>query len=235
VTNQLAQAKLAVDSAQSALDLKTNRPREIDLASYRAQVAQAQASLNLSLANLDKTRLLAPADGIVTEIKNEVGENVTSASNFITMISQQMKIEVDVPETDVVKIHLHDKVSMTFDALGYDKKFTGEVIEIDPAPTEISGVIYYQAKVILGQDAKDNVDIKPGMTANLEILAAKVDNVLTVPFRAVKNKNGGSKYVQILENNQPKDVDVEVGLEGEALIEIKSGLQEGQSVITFAK
>jgi len=239
VANQLSQAKdvisvkqSMVDSAQSSLDLRINRPREIDIAGLRAQLAQAQASLNLALANLDKTKLLAPSEGLVTDVKNDVGENVMTTSDFITMISPQLKIEADVSETDIVKVKLNDQVEMTFDALGYDQKFKGEVIKIDPAPTEISGVVYYKTTIILSDK---NTSIKPGMTANLEIMAANAQNVLAVPFRAVKNKTGGSKYVQILENGQPKDVDVEIGLEGESMIEIKGGLSEGQDVITFVK
>ena len=69
------------------------------------------------------------------------------------------------------------------------------------------------------------------MTANLDIQTDKKTDVLVLPYYLVKEKNS-HKYVQTLENGKEKEQVVETGLEGETLIEIISGLSEGQKVIT---
>ena len=73
------------------------------------------------------------------------------------------------------------------------------------------------------------------MTANVDIKTAEKQNVLYIPYRAVKEKDGG-RIVEVLENGQLKEVSVVVGLRGdEGVVEIISGLSEGQNVITFIR
>jgi len=73
------------------------------------------------------------------------------------------------------------------------------------------------------------------MTANVTVNTAKIDNVLIVPVRAVKEEDN-IKYVEVLENNLPIRTEIELGLRGdEGKAEVKSGLREGQKVITFVR
>ena len=65
---------------------------------------QAQASLELAKEELKKTKLVAPSDGIITEINVEIGENISVVNTFITMISSQTQIEANVPEIDIAKV-----------------------------------------------------------------------------------------------------------------------------------
>ncbi|MFA6171720.1 MAG: HlyD family efflux transporter periplasmic adaptor subunit [Patescibacteria group bacterium] len=78
--------------------------------------------------------------------------------------------------------------------------------------------------------------IKPGMTANVDIFAAKKDGVLIMPLRAVVDKNGSGKYVRVMDGKTPKEVPVEIGLKGdEGMVEVISGVKEGDEVVTFVK
>ena len=73
------------------------------------------------------------------------------------------------------------------------------------------------------------------MTANITVKTAQIDNVLIIPQRALKEKDG-KKTVDILANGKPQTMAVELGLKGdEGLIELKSGLNEGDKVITFVR
>ncbi|MFH1111442.1 MAG: efflux transporter periplasmic adaptor subunit, partial [Patescibacteria group bacterium] len=95
----------------------------------------------------------------------------------------------------------------------------------------VSDVIYYEVTIMF-----DNQDerIKPGMTANIDVLTADKKNVLVAPLRAVKYSEAGQTYVEVLEQGQIKRQEVSIGLKGDnGLVEIKSGLQAGQQVITF--
>ncbi len=228
--NSVKSAEGALKQAQDQLALKTAKPSYSEISLYTAQVQEARASVSLIESQISDSILTAPQSGIITEINGEVGETITSAVNFISIIaSENFEIKANISEVDIAKVKIDDEVEITFDALGPDKKFTGSIIEIDPAQTEISGVIYYKTTTIF---TGNSVIIKPGMTANLDIITAQKDNAIIIPFQALKEKNE-QKYVQVLENKVLRDVFVEVGLRGDINIEVLNGLVGGEDVVTF--
>jgi len=228
--NAVESAEGALKQAQDQLAFKKAGSRTSEISLYKAQVQEAQANVNLIQSQIDDSVLIAPQEGIITEINGEVGEIAAPTATFISMIAtENFEIKSNVSEVDIAKVKISDEVDITFDALGSDKKFKGKITDIDPAQTEISGVIYYKVTAMFVGDAEI---IKPGMTANLDIMTAKKDNVIMIPFQALKEKNG-QDYAQILENGTARDALVEVGLKGDINLEIISGLKEGQMVITF--
>lgn len=237
-------ANLKINSAQSAvrsaegvlkqaedqLALKKARPRSADVLSFQSQVKKAQANVDLIENQIDNSMLKAPEKGIVTEINGEIGELSTSAKVFIAIITaDNFEIKANISEVDISKVKIDDEVKITFDALGPDKEFMGKIVSVEPAQTEISGVIYYKVTTMFSANAEI---IKPGMTANLDVMTAKKSDVLMIPFQALR-EDGLKKYVQILVNGKPKNADIAIGLKGDINIEIVSGLSEGQKVITF--
>ncbi len=142
--------------------------------------------------------------------------------------------EADVSEANVASLQLGQSIDYTFDALGPDKHFQGKVLTINPASTIISGVVNYKVTGNL-----DNIpNIKPGMTANMTILVAKKDNVLAIPSTAVINKNN-KQYVKVIDDSKKKtyhEVQVQTGLPADGgLIEVVSGLEDRQEIITYIK
>ncbi|MFA6322650.1 MAG: efflux RND transporter periplasmic adaptor subunit [Candidatus Buchananbacteria bacterium] len=227
--------------AQADLNLRKAPARTEDIRLYQAQVASAQADLQLALDRLDDTVIKAPIDGVITEVNVLAGEQTSLTQPVIKMLANQVyEVEVNIPESDIAKINVGDKAEITLDAFSSEDAFSGTITTIDPAETSIQDVIYYQLTVSLDlqqPDAvKDLVDkIKPGMTANVTVNTAKVENVLIAPLRAVKDE-GNKEYVEILENNQPVKVEVILGLRGDdGQVEVKSGLTQGQKVITFVR
>ena len=101
------------------------------------------------------------------------------------------------------------------------------MISIDPAEKLVEGVVYYKVTIDF---EKENEAIKPGMTADVVIETAKKEDVLVVPRGALEDKNE-KKIVKVLENGQVKEREVETGLEGDQLVEILSGLSEGDQVV----
>jgi len=231
--NAVKDAESALSIAQAQLELKKSPARSFEIQSGRAKIDQTRANLYLALANLGEAQIIAPVNGIITKKGFEVGEQTSLATPVLEMIGEtKLQIQVNVPESDIAKIKLSQNVAITLDAFGPDKKFTGQVIFIDPAETKIQDVVYYQVKIQFMSGAEE---IKPGMTANLTIYTDSRDNVLVVPSRAVKSRDG-EKYVEILtaEKNVTQKT-VTVGLKGNEGIEILSGLNEGEEVITFVK
>ncbi|MFA5021067.1 MAG: efflux RND transporter periplasmic adaptor subunit [Patescibacteria group bacterium] len=238
---QIEAAENSVAIAQAQLNLKQAGPRDFDLAAAQAQVAQAQASLDKARAEAADYAIKAPIDGKITKVNYSIGENSSQSEPVVTMLgNERYEIKVDIPESDITKIKVGDGVSIELDAFGSDHLFSGAVTFIDPAQTSIKDVTYYKTTVAFNQDSW-NDQIKPGMTANITISAAAKDDVLYIPQRAVKIRattlgEVPAKYVEVLVDGQPREQDIEIGLRGDnGLVEIVSGLTEGESVVTFKK
>ena len=237
VDSQVSQSESALRTAQDKLKSIQAKPRAVDIASLNAVVRQAQASLELAKEELRKTKLVAPGDGIITKIDGEIGENISVANTFITMISSHTQIEANVPEIDIAKVKINNSVKINLDAYG-DREFFGKIISIEPAETVVQGVIYYQIKVVFDEDTENvsDVNIMPGMTADLNILTAKKDDVLFLPIGSVKEGVDGEEYVQIYKNgktNKIFELEIETGLFGKENIEIIKGLNENDKVVSF--
>ena len=229
--DSVSQAKSALQVAVSQLDLEKSPPRQFEIDAQKAIVAQAEASLSLALANLEESIIRSPLNGTITKKYYEAGEQTSIASPVLEMIGQvTLEIEVDIPESDISKISVSQDAKITLDAFGDEKVYTGVVTFVDPAETLISDVVYYKVKVAFNESDQ----VKPGMTANVTIVTDEKQDALFVPFRAVKSRNR-DKYVEILEQAVVKERIIQTGLRGDEGIEIISGIEAGDEVITFIK
>ena len=229
--NNLNSAQAAVDSAQAALELQqasydslVAKPRDIDIAFY-------QAALDQVIANRNKAIIYAPIEGVVTKVNKKKGELISSAEPMIEMLSPHYEINVDIPETDVVKLKTGNDAIITLDALGKDIKFIGSVLSIDPASTNIQDVVYYKIKVGISDNNAES--FKSGMSADVLIKTNNKDSVLFVPSRAVLSKaDSEEKYVRVLKNETIEERIVELGLKADgSKVEILSGLSEGEEIV----
>ena len=231
---KIAKADLA--QAQAAYDLLVAAPRDVDLGSLRADVNRYSASVQSAQNEVSKTELRAIADGVVAKLDVNVGENVTALDPVITLVSPEKSIEVDISESDVAKVSVDDDVVITLDAFGDDEELMGKLVSVEPGKTEVSGVIYYNTDILLS-DTSD-LPIRSGMTANVEIITETKEGVLVAPQRSIINESG-KKYIRVLTNKTKGKFDkkeVETGLRGNGgLIEITSGVEEGDEIITFIK
>jgi multidrug efflux pump subunit AcrA (membrane-fusion protein) len=169
----------------------------------------------------------------------EIGEQVNANQPALSLLTEgNLEVEVDISESDINKINVNDKVEITFDSLGEDKKFVGQVGFIEPAETVIQDVIYYKVEIYLADIASEyQTLIKPGMTTNIVITTAEKENVLIAPNRAIIDKNGSGKFLRLLVNEKLMEIPVSVGLKGDnGLVEIISDqVKAGDLAITFIK
>ena len=229
---QIAVQEAKVKQAQAGLSSQQalKRKAEADVTSQEAAVRQALANVENYRAQIEKTILRAPIVGIVTKQEGKVGEIIAASATIISIISEnEFEIEVNVAEVDIASLKIGNKAEVTLDAYGIDVGYTATIVEIDPAETVIEGVPTY--KVVL-QFEQENGTIKSGMTANIDILAEKKENVINVPQRAVL-REAGKKIVRIINpDNSFRKVEVITGLRGsDGNIEIISGVNEGDKVI----
>jgi HlyD family secretion protein len=253
---ETAQNELKLKKAGSSADQISAQKAQVDsakanLASQKASVSEALANVQYYVAQIDKTVLKTPIDGIVTRMDAKPGEIVTPGNStsdlqkpLVSIISEgTFEIEADIPEVDIAEVAVGNTAKITLDAYGSDVEFGAVVLAIDPAETMVEGVATYKTTLAFtSEDAR----IKPGMTANIDILTAEKDNVIAIPQRAVIAKDG-SKVVRILKtiadiNNPRKTIEqldtvtVETGLrDTSGAVEIISGVNEGDKVVVYIK
>jgi len=229
-------SKIAAENAVDSADARV-KTVESDYAknARSAQVAGAKAAYDMAMLNLNKATLISPVNGIITEVNNKPGEILGTGvikEAFSRVMSLDLIIQSKVPESDIVKVKLGEHAKVTFDALTAEDIFDGEIIEINPASTNVQGVVYYNIKLKLNTV---DIRVKPGMSSNIDIATAQKENVVSVPSRAIKIE-GNKKYVEVLKVDgiTIDKIFVETGLDGnDGMVEIKSGLKGGEKVITF--
>ncbi len=211
------------------------------LALEQAQVKQAQASLNSAQTELSYTEIKAPVDGIVISKAVEVGQTVAASFETPELFSvaedlTKMQIEASVVEADIAKVKEGQKVRFTVDSYA-DDYFYGTVTQVRNEATTTSNVVTYT--VVIGIDNSD-MKLKPGMTANVEIITAEEKDVMLVPNQALRfyidDSDNAKRYkdrgVWIIKNGHPERVTVKIGVSDDDNTQIlESTLKIGDEVI----
>jgi RND family efflux transporter MFP subunit len=229
---QVEQARLSLTLAE--LDLseardwyaESDEPVQIALAILdQAQISLQQAEWRLAQATLE-----APISSIVTAVLVDQGE-VVGAGQTVVVLSDHVNLEVEVnlDQTDVVRIVQGKTVAVTLDAFP-GIEMSGEVIEIAPSADIQSGVVLYPVTVRL--DPTD-LSLRLGMTANVTFPIEQHSDTLLVPFRAVETE-GGQAYVTRVTGLGSERVAVTLGLITDTQVEILGGLETGDVVTVYA-
>ncbi|MBR6088682.1 MAG: efflux RND transporter periplasmic adaptor subunit [Anaerolineaceae bacterium] len=226
--NQFEQAAADIDVAQAEYEkaLKyfltyENYPREQDIAKAQLKLDNAQSTYN-------RRNIISTINGVVTEITARPGDYVTlNTSAFRLDNTSRLYIPMDISEIDITKIHDGMKAEIVFDA-NKDKVYEGVVTTVSAYGTTAGSRVTFQTLVeILEPDDL----VKIGMTAEVNMVIAEVENVLLVPANAVFTDNGSS-YVAVKRGNSTSDIPVTVGLITDTVAEITGGyLREGDEVV----
>lgn len=171
-----------------------------DVKSAEANLAAMKASREKAKVNLEFAHIRAPIDGVVLSRNVEVGQTV--AASFTTPVLftiandlTKMEIEASIDEADIGYIKNGQAVLFTVDSY-IDLTFSGVVEEIRLQPEVVSNVVTYTTIV-----SANNEDLKlmPGMTANLEVVIARREQVLSAPDAAL-NFTPPAAYVEPWQN-----------------------------------
>jgi HlyD family secretion protein len=163
------------------------RAAEAQLKSSQAQITQAQASLNQNQVNLEHTVIEAPIDGLVISRNVDVGQTVAASMQAPTLFVlaadlTKMQVVANLDESDVGRIRPKQVVTFRVDAYPNDT-FHGSVSQVRLNPIIQQNVVTY-ATVI---DVPNNeLKLKPGMTANVNVEIARSSDVLRVPNSALR-------------------------------------------------
>lgn len=212
-----------LESAANAVKM-----REAEIKQLAAQLRQAQIKLATAKTNLGFTRILAPMDGIVASIAVKEGQTVNaiqSAPTILTLADMDtMKIQAQVAEADVVRLKIG--TPLYFSVLGApETRINAVVAGVEPTPQMINNAIFYNAHFFV-PNLKGLLRLQ--MTAQVTFILAEARNVLTIPVGAINSKN----QVKVIDaKGQISERKVELGLRGNIVAEVKSGLKDGEKVV----
>ncbi|NTU99235.1 HlyD family efflux transporter periplasmic adaptor subunit [Candidatus Falkowbacteria bacterium] len=237
----VASKKLSYETSKVQYEQKVAKPRPIDLANLRLQIAQAQTNYDSAVDDLKSATITAPFDGVVLQVSQSVGDNASPADIIATVATPKKIAEVTLNEVDTAKVKVGQKSTLTFSAID-GLTITGEVAEIDNIGTVTQGVVSYGVKIAF--DTQDD-RIKPQMSVSASITTDEKVNVLVVPNSAVKTDSSGAYYVEALSGTfpnadsngvvsatPPEQKSVVIGIANDTNTEIVSGVNEGDQIVT---
>jgi RND family efflux transporter MFP subunit len=168
---------------------------------------------------------------VVASVSTREGETVAAGLNaptFVTIVDlKRLQLDAYVDEVDIGRVKVGQDAVFTVDAFP-DKEFKGRVTAIYPRAVLQDNVVTYDC--IVGIDTPYAGLLRPQMTASVTIMVENRENVLVLPVRAVKRRAGKS-VVYRMKGDRIEEVPVTTGWQDEALVEVASGVSEGEEVL----
>jgi HlyD family secretion protein len=230
--DQVTQAAAALKTAQANSVQNVLKQQDIEQAREAVRVAQAQ--VHYSKDQLDKTYIRTPISGTVLQLAAQQGETLAAGLSAPTLIIvadlERLQVDAFVDETDIGKVRLGQPTDVTVDAYPHHV-FKGRVTKIAAGSTIQQGVVTYDVTIAI-QDPKHL--LRPDMTASTTIDTGTRSNVLLVPAEAVKLGARGSTVNVLAQKDGHPAVEprrVRTGGSDGVNTEIRSGLQEGETVV----
>ena len=236
-----AGSRADLESAQAANDLAL-----ANVDGLKAQILQAQVTVDTAKVNMGYTRIVAPIDGQVVAIVTQQGQTVNANQSTPTIIklaqTETMTVKTQISEADVTRVKIGQKVYFTI--LGEpDKRYTATLRSIEPAPDSIltdtttsttssttSTAIYYNG---LFDAPNPDGKLRISMTAQVQIVRADAPGALTIPATALGPRGkDGSYIVRVVgADGQAQPRSIKVGLNTNVSVQVLEGLSEGDKVV----
>jgi multidrug resistance efflux pump len=198
------------------------------------EIEEINRKISKAMELESKLMVTAPTDGMVSYVNYRVGDTIQASSTSDQWSLQlmdmyktdQMFIYTTVSDLDVLYIRQDAPVTVTVDALP-GEEFEGKVMNLNQY-TDRDGKTVYNVQIsVVGREG-----LRPGMNTNCFINSGESLDTLLVPIEAVFEEDNKQKVEVMNENGEPTVVEIEVGLMNDVQVEVLSGLEEGQLVIT---
>jgi HlyD family secretion protein len=235
-TEDVASLAAQVEQAQAAYQQSKNGSRPEEIAQFTAALAVAKAQLASAQSQLDDTTVIAPFAGLITQRYASVGAFVTpttsaststsATSTSIVALAKDMEVKAKVPEVDIGKIKVGQKVEVTADAYS-DRPFQGTVRLVAPEAVVEQNVTSFEVRIAL--DTGKN-ELKSGMNVNTVFSGKRTNNALTVPTVSIGSKRGQTGVYVPGENNEPVFKAIKVGTTVRDKVQVLEGLKSGDRV-----
>ena len=197
-----------------------------ELENAQAQLSVAEARVSSARAQLQKTSLVAPFDGVVGLREVSVGAYVNFGQALVNLVRlDPMEVDFSLPESDLGLVKAGQPITVTVDALR-GETFKGEVTAIDPMMD-----INSRSAKLRAQIDNDDYKLRPGLFARIVLGTGSNETALLVPEQALLQQ-GETRFVYIIVDGKAKRAEVKTGQRVPGKLEIVSGLKAGDQVIT---
>lgn len=227
VKNEREVAQARYDTAKAGLD--KNKVKEKDVEAARAAVRQAEAALGAVKVQLGYCTIESPISGVISKLPVEAGETVGAGTVVAELVDpKDIFVLSTIDEVDVGRLRLGMPVKVLVDAFP-ERLFGGTVTRVSPIVSgEKQETRTFEVRVAFDEEVPL---LKPGMSADIEVMSRSIKDVLHIPAQSVIEKND-RKYVYTVDGGRARLVPVEVGYFSWSDAEITGGLEEGDVVIT---
>lgn len=247
--SMLAQKAVSqADFETAEANVKTTRA-QID--GLDASIIEAEVAVSTAQANLGYTQITAPIDGTVLAVVTQEGQTVNAAQSAPTIVIMGqldvMTVRAEISEADIVRVKEGQPIYFTI-LSDPERRYEATLDSIEPAPESIrndssfstsstassssstSSAIYYNGIFnVPNEDGR----LRTYMTAEVHIVLGRAKDVLIVPAMALGPRNADGSYtVRVVEGEKISPRKVEIGLNDKVIAEVRSGLQEGDRVVT---
>ncbi len=184
-----------------------------------------EAEIQLIKARIDKTEIRAPFDGVIGLRYVSVGSYISPSVKISTLQNiDTLKLEFSIPEKYIRLVNVGDRIN--FKVQGSDKRYTAVIYAIDPKIDPTTRTL--QVRAIF---PNKNHEVLPGSFAEIEVVLEEIPNAILIPSEAIIPSAEGSK-VFVYNQGKAFERNVETGIRTERFIQIKSGLNPGDTVLT---
>jgi HlyD family secretion protein len=230
--SSVAAARAQREIAQAQLEQLLAGATEAEIASAQAQVDQAQVALESARLELEKATLRAPFDGTLSWIDIALGQYVGPQTPAVTVVNErQFSIEADVDESDIAWLEVSQEVRVSLEAFP-GRALSGRIAAILPSATADLGVVSYRVRIAIDAAETENLPVRGGMTADVEIVREQRDNVLLIPNRAIWiDSSSGRPFVERQVGGEVVVTFIEQGLSNQEYSEVTSGLEQGDRLL----
>jgi HlyD family secretion protein len=241
-TYQLYKQLINTPDRISKYELENSR---IEYTSAMDQLKIAKTELEKAESNLNSTAIRSSIDGVIISMNIGVGEFVSPSHPLFVIANDltKMKVQAHVSEADIGK--LREGQEAFFDVDAYPgQQFEGRIQQIRNVPSTNNNVVTYDVVILVNNN--DELKLKPGMTAEVQILVANQNDVLRIPTAALRfipppsslieedpNEQRNSPIVwTLLKNGRLKAVPVETGISDDKFTQILGGaIEKGQEIV----
>lgn len=222
----LENARASLEAQREALRLRQAQLQE-DLRAQEAALSQARLALAEAQANLEKTRVRAPFAGVVLSVSANPGAQVGPGTPLLTLGNlSAYALVLEVDETEIAKVRVGQRVDVTLEGLP-GETFQGRVEAISPQGQVVNNIPVFKVTVRLPYDPR----LRPGMSADGEIVVEEARSVLVIPKRAVERVRGRAYVNVLLPDGSTDTVRVVLGPEDARMVAVLEGLKEGDQVV----
>lgn len=229
---ELDAARLRRDTAASELvaaeqEAAASGRGGADTAAAAATLAEARAGLAQARLSLDRTQLRAPTAARVLERQVEPGQLVRPGDRILVLSgAEPLAVEITPDEVHLGRLRPGQSAAVALQAFP-DRPLSATVVALAPQVDPARGTV----RVDLHFDAPAPDWVRADMTASVEVLLGETDSALSLPVEVLHDRDGARPWVWVAEDGRAERRELELGLEGDAVVQVTSGLTEDELVL----